>query len=75
VTANLGDYADPRVAVCLARAAEAAGWEASFVWDHLSFVGGVPSEDHCVILSAVATSTTYPKLGLAVTPLAPPESY
>jgi hypothetical protein len=31
VTANLGDYADPRVAVRLARAAEAAGWEAFFV--------------------------------------------
>ena len=38
VTANLGDYADPRVAVRLARVAEAAGWEAFFVWDHLDFV-------------------------------------
>src|SRR5215208_6326496 len=43
VTANLGDYADPRVAVRLARTAEAAGWEAFFVWDHLGFVRGVPS--------------------------------
>ena len=70
VTANLGDYADPRVAVRLARAAEAAGWEAFFVWDHLGFVRGVSSGDHCVILSAVATSTTHLKLGLAVTLLA-----
>ena len=70
VTANLGDYADPRVAVRLARAAEAAGWEAFFVWDHLGFVRGVPSGDPCVILSAVASSTTLLKLGLAVTPLA-----
>jgi hypothetical protein len=30
VTANLEEYADPRVAVRLARAAEAAGWEAFF---------------------------------------------
>jgi alkanesulfonate monooxygenase SsuD/methylene tetrahydromethanopterin reductase-like flavin-dependent oxidoreductase (luciferase family) len=70
VTANLGDYADPRVAVRLARAAEAAGWEAFFVWDHFGFVRGVPSGDPCVILSAVAASTTHLNLWLAVTPLA-----
>jgi alkanesulfonate monooxygenase SsuD/methylene tetrahydromethanopterin reductase-like flavin-dependent oxidoreductase (luciferase family) len=70
VTANLGDYADPRVSVRLARAAEVAGWEAFFVWDHLGFVRGVPSGDPWVILSAVAASTTRLKLGLAVTPLA-----
>ena len=70
VTANLGDYADPRVAVRLAVAAEAAGWEAFFVWDHLGFVRSVPSGDPWVILSAVAASTKHIKLGLAVTPLA-----
>lgn len=70
VTANLGDYADPRVAVRLARAAEAAGWEAFFVWDHLGFVRDVPSGDPWIILSAVAASTAHLKLGLAVTPLA-----
>src|ERR687894_418746 len=70
VTANLGEYADPRVAVRLARAAETAGWEAFFVWDPLGFVGGVPSGDPWVILSAVAASTRHLKLGLAVTPLA-----
>ncbi len=70
VTANLGDYADPRVGVRLARTAEAAGWEAFFVWDHLGFVRGVPSGDPWVILSAVAASTTRLKLGLAVIPLA-----
>src|ERR671933_2061014 len=70
VTSNLGEYADPHVAVDLARAAEAAGWEAFFVWDHLGFVRGVSSGDPWVILSAVAASTTHLKLGLAVTPLA-----
>ena len=34
VTGNLGEYADPRVAVRLTRAAEAARWETFFVWDH-----------------------------------------
>ena len=70
VTPNLGEYADPRVAVRLAVAAEAAGWEAYFVWDHLGFVRGVPSGDPWVILSAVAAATTDLMLGLAVTPLA-----
>jgi alkanesulfonate monooxygenase SsuD/methylene tetrahydromethanopterin reductase-like flavin-dependent oxidoreductase (luciferase family) len=70
VTANLGEYADPRVAVRLARAAEAAGWEAFFVWDHLGFVRGTPSGDPWVILSAVAASTMRLRLGFAVTPLA-----
>ena len=70
VMANLGDYADPRVGVRLAQAAEAAGWEAFFVWDHLGFVRGVPSGDPWVILSAVAASTTRLRLGPAITPLA-----
>jgi alkanesulfonate monooxygenase SsuD/methylene tetrahydromethanopterin reductase-like flavin-dependent oxidoreductase (luciferase family) len=70
VTANLGDYADPRVAVRLAHAAETAGWEAFFVWDHLGFVRSVPSGDPFVILSAVAASTTRLALGTAITPLA-----
>jgi alkanesulfonate monooxygenase SsuD/methylene tetrahydromethanopterin reductase-like flavin-dependent oxidoreductase (luciferase family) len=70
VMANLGDYADPRVAVRLARAAEAAGWEALFVWDHLGFVWRAPSCDPWVVLSAVAVSTTRLKLGTAITPLA-----
>jgi alkanesulfonate monooxygenase SsuD/methylene tetrahydromethanopterin reductase-like flavin-dependent oxidoreductase (luciferase family) len=70
VTANLGDYADPRVAVRLARAAEAAGWETFFVWDHLGFVWGSPSSDPWVVLPVVAASTTRLKLGTAITPLA-----
>jgi alkanesulfonate monooxygenase SsuD/methylene tetrahydromethanopterin reductase-like flavin-dependent oxidoreductase (luciferase family) len=70
VTANLGDYADPRVAVRLAQAAEEAGWEAFFVWDHLGFVWGTPSSDPWVVLPAVAASTTHLALGTAITPLA-----
>ena len=70
VTASLGDYADPRVVVRLARAAETAGWEAFFVWDHLGFVWGSPSSDPWVILPAVAASTTHLALGTAITPLA-----
>ncbi|MDQ5811641.1 MAG: LLM class flavin-dependent oxidoreductase, partial [Actinomycetota bacterium] len=58
VVANLKEYSDPRVAVELAKAAEEAGWEAFFVWDHLGFVWGQPSCDPWVVLAAVAASTT-----------------
>jgi alkanesulfonate monooxygenase SsuD/methylene tetrahydromethanopterin reductase-like flavin-dependent oxidoreductase (luciferase family) len=70
VMANLKEYSDPRVAVRLAQAAEEAGWEAFFVWDHLGFVWGSPSSDPWVVLPAVAASTTRLKLGTAITPLA-----
>jgi alkanesulfonate monooxygenase SsuD/methylene tetrahydromethanopterin reductase-like flavin-dependent oxidoreductase (luciferase family) len=70
VVANLKEYSDPRVAVELAKAAEEAGWEAFFVWDHLGFVWGQPSCDPWVVLAAVAASTPRLKLGTALTPLA-----
>ncbi len=63
VMSNLDDYADPRVVVSLARAAEEAGWKGFFVW-------GTPSSDPWVVLSAAAVSTTRLKLGTAITPLA-----
>ncbi len=66
---NLGDYADPRPVVKLAQAAEAAGWEGLFIWDHLGFVWGAPSGDPWVILAAVAQATTRLRLGATVTPL------
>jgi alkanesulfonate monooxygenase SsuD/methylene tetrahydromethanopterin reductase-like flavin-dependent oxidoreductase (luciferase family) len=70
VMSNLEDYADPRLAVRLARVAEEAGWEGFFVWDHLGFVWGKPSCDPWGVLSAIAVSTTRLKLGTAITPLA-----
>jgi alkanesulfonate monooxygenase SsuD/methylene tetrahydromethanopterin reductase-like flavin-dependent oxidoreductase (luciferase family) len=70
VVSNLDDQADPRLAIRLARAAEEAGWEAFFMWDHLGFVWGSPSCDPWISLSAVAVSTTRLKLGTAITPLA-----
>lgn len=66
---NLGEYADPRLVMRLAQAAETAGWEGLFVWDHLGFVWGAPSGDPWVILSAVAATTTRLRLGTSVTPL------
>ncbi|UWP78463.1 LLM class flavin-dependent oxidoreductase [Dactylosporangium fulvum] len=66
---TLGDLAEPARVVDLARAAEDAGWEAVFLWDHLAFAWGVPSADPWVLLAAVAQATTRVRLGTAVTPL------
>jgi alkanesulfonate monooxygenase SsuD/methylene tetrahydromethanopterin reductase-like flavin-dependent oxidoreductase (luciferase family) len=66
---TFGPYADPRNVVEIAQAAEAAGWDGLFVWDHLAFTWGVPSGDPWVILAAVAGTTERIKIGTAVTPV------
>jgi probable F420-dependent oxidoreductase len=68
--ANIGTYSDPREAVRVARAAEDAGWEAVFVWDHLAFVWGAPAADPWVTLAAIASATSNVRIGTAVTPVA-----
>jgi alkanesulfonate monooxygenase SsuD/methylene tetrahydromethanopterin reductase-like flavin-dependent oxidoreductase (luciferase family) len=65
----LGRYAEPGLVVEMAQAAEAAGWEALFVWDHLAWAWDVPSADPWVVLAAAAQATTGLRLGTAVTPL------
>jgi alkanesulfonate monooxygenase SsuD/methylene tetrahydromethanopterin reductase-like flavin-dependent oxidoreductase (luciferase family) len=68
---TLGPFADPRETVRVARAAEDAGWEALFVWDHLAWASfGSPSADPWVTLGACAAVTERILLGTAVTPLA-----
>ena len=67
---TLGEYADPRLVVDVAAAAEEAGWESLFVWDHLGFAWGVPSGDPWITLSAVAQATSRLRIGTGVTPLA-----
>lgn len=63
-----GEFGEPQVVVQLAQAAEAAGWEAVWVWDHLAFPYGVG--DPWVLLTAVAATTTQIKLlpGVAALP-------
>jgi alkanesulfonate monooxygenase SsuD/methylene tetrahydromethanopterin reductase-like flavin-dependent oxidoreductase (luciferase family) len=68
--ANLGSYADPRLAVRVAQTAEESGWDAVFIWDHLAFVWGPPSADSYTTLAAIAASTERVLLGTAVTPVA-----
>jgi alkanesulfonate monooxygenase SsuD/methylene tetrahydromethanopterin reductase-like flavin-dependent oxidoreductase (luciferase family) len=56
-------YGDARTAADMAREAEAAGWDAFFVWEP---VWGI---DAWVCLSAAAMTTTRIKLGTMLTPL------
>ncbi len=62
-----GAYSNPREVVRLAQAAEAAGWEALALWDHLLFPYG--TGDPWVTLSAVAAATRRLRLITAVAPL------
>lgn len=66
---NFGDYADPQTMVDLAVAAEGAGWDAFFVWDHIVVFDGAIVGDPWVILSAVAAATERITIGPMVTPL------
>jgi alkanesulfonate monooxygenase SsuD/methylene tetrahydromethanopterin reductase-like flavin-dependent oxidoreductase (luciferase family) len=67
---NFGNYAHPCAALRVAQAAEGAGWDGFFVWDHLAFVWGTPSADPWVILAAVAGAGGGKlTLGTAVTPV------
>ena len=66
---NFGDFADPHVTIGLARDAEAAGWDAFFLWDHLLASNGNVVADPWTLLAAIAVSTERIRLGTMVTPL------
>lgn len=68
-TSLAGDLAQPEEIAELAGAAEEAGWDGFFVWDHLWNRTGEPFADPWVTLAAAALSTTAITLGTLVTPL------
>jgi alkanesulfonate monooxygenase SsuD/methylene tetrahydromethanopterin reductase-like flavin-dependent oxidoreductase (luciferase family) len=71
---NFGDFADPRAVAQVAVAAEAAGWDALFVWDHVvhdkQARGRQPLGDPWMLLTAAALATSRIRLGPLVTPVA-----
>lgn len=68
---NLGTFGDPALLVKLARAAEEAGWDGFFVWDHLLYRDPEwPVADPTVVVSAIAARTERIRLGVLVTALA-----
>lgn len=64
----VGPFSDPRKIVKLALAAEAAGWEGIYVWDHVLF-GPYGVADPWVALAAVAATTSRLKLCTGVAPM------
>ena len=64
---NFGDFADARTVAQVAAAAEAAGWDALFVWDHVvhdkQLRAGLPFGDPWMLLTAAALATSRLRLG------------
>jgi probable F420-dependent oxidoreductase len=54
----------------LAVAAEEAGWDGFFLWDHVTFEYDVSLHDPWILLGAIAACTKKIRLGTLVTPLA-----
>lgn len=71
---NFGDFADVRNVAAVAAAAEQAGWDGLFVWDHVVHDKrarqGVPFADPWMLLTAAALTTSRIRLGTLVTPVA-----
>jgi alkanesulfonate monooxygenase SsuD/methylene tetrahydromethanopterin reductase-like flavin-dependent oxidoreductase (luciferase family) len=68
---NVGEYGDPLLLVELACAAEAAGWEGAFVWDHVAYrEPGWPVADPYVTVAAVAARTERIRVGVLVSAVA-----
>lgn len=60
----------PAELIDCARAAEAAGWDGYFLWDHIYVSDGWAIHDPWVLLGAIAAVTERIRLGAMVTPLA-----
>ncbi|RZQ60257.1 LLM class flavin-dependent oxidoreductase [Amycolatopsis suaedae] len=68
---NFGDFADARTVAKVAAAAEQAGWDGLFVWDHVLLdKRRVPFGDPWMLLTAAALATSRIRLGTLVTPVA-----
>jgi alkanesulfonate monooxygenase SsuD/methylene tetrahydromethanopterin reductase-like flavin-dependent oxidoreductase (luciferase family) len=63
------ELSDPGVVADVAAAAEQAGWDGVFVWDHLWNRTFVPFADPFVALAAIATATSRVAIGVLVVAL------
>ncbi len=66
---NLGPYANARTLANLARAAENAGWDGFFIWDHIARDFVIEVVDPWVSLAAIAMATEKITIGALVTPI------
>ncbi len=60
----VGEFAEPSLAVSLARSAEKAGWDGIFVSDLAEDAAEAPETDPCITLAGIATTTTHLRVGL-----------
>jgi alkanesulfonate monooxygenase SsuD/methylene tetrahydromethanopterin reductase-like flavin-dependent oxidoreductase (luciferase family) len=68
---NFGDFADARSVATVASAAEQAGWDGLFVWDHVLHRGHPrPFGDPWMLLTGAALATSRIRLGTLLTPVA-----
>ncbi|TDX03684.1 LLM class flavin-dependent oxidoreductase [Kribbella sp. VKM Ac-2566] len=71
---NFGDFADAHTVTRVAKAAEDAGWDGLFFWDHVVHSKerrrGQPFGDPWMLMTAAALATSRIKLGPLVTPIA-----
>ena len=66
---NFGDCGDAQTLADLAVAAEEAGWDGFYIWDHIAFPFVMPMADPWIALTAIAMRTTHIRIGAMVTPL------
>ncbi len=68
---SIPPFTDPATVVRIGVAAEASGWDAVMLWDHVQWRASVEPEVHdpWVLLGALATRTERVLLGTLVTPL------
>src|SRR5690349_16153903 len=69
---NFGTFGSVRTLAALAEAAETAGWDGFFVWDHLlpdADNAAGPVADAWIALTAIASVTSRLRFGALVTPL------
>jgi alkanesulfonate monooxygenase SsuD/methylene tetrahydromethanopterin reductase-like flavin-dependent oxidoreductase (luciferase family) len=68
---NVREYADPRLLVELAVAAESAGWDGVFVWDHLLYRGAADgAANPWISMAGIAQATNELRIGVLVAALA-----
>jgi alkanesulfonate monooxygenase SsuD/methylene tetrahydromethanopterin reductase-like flavin-dependent oxidoreductase (luciferase family) len=64
------ELAEPGAVVEIAVAAEQAGWDGLFLWDHVVAIPGMAVADSFTVAAAVAQATERIRVGMMVTPLA-----
>ena len=66
---NKGIYSDINIVVEMAQAAEVAGWDGFYLWDHVAGPAKTPFVDPWICMAAIAAKTKKMRLGIMVTPL------